>query len=119
MLGGRLEFLYAKVRLNATGIAVRAANPFRVTLNKTQIEAIKSSGVSLMPEGIEAQLDQQALADLSYTSKTNVMSGVSLQLCKNHIRHSNATYPKHRIEIRGMDGGPLLDSRRPSHRPGS
>jgi putative membrane-bound dehydrogenase-like protein len=35
-----------------------------LVLSKREIEAIKPSGVSLMPEGIEAQLDAQAMADL-------------------------------------------------------
>jgi hypothetical protein len=35
-----------------------------MVLGKGEIQAIKSSGVSLMPEGIEGQLDEQAMADL-------------------------------------------------------
>ena len=56
----------------------------RLVLNKTQIEAIKSSGVSLMPEGIEAQLDQQALADLiGYVKNWRYVGGESPALQKS------------------------------------
>jgi putative heme-binding domain-containing protein len=56
----------------------------RLVLNKTQIEAIKSSGVSLMPEGIEAQLDQQALADLiGYIKNWRYVGGESPVLKKS------------------------------------
>jgi hypothetical protein len=53
-------------------------------LNQTQIEAIKSSGVSLMPEGIEAQLDQQAMADLiGYIKNWRYIGGESPALQKS------------------------------------
>jgi hypothetical protein len=59
-------------------------NSDRLVLNKTQIEAIKSSGVSLMPEGIEAQLDQQALADLiAYIKNWRYVGGESPALQKS------------------------------------
>ena len=56
----------------------------RLVLNQTQIEAIKSSGVSLMPEGIEAQLDQQAMADLiGYIKNWRYIGGESPALQKS------------------------------------
>ena len=56
----------------------------RTVLSQSQIEAIKSSGVSLMPEGIEAQLDQQAMADLiGYIKNWRYIGGESPALQKS------------------------------------
>jgi putative heme-binding domain-containing protein len=56
----------------------------RLVLSQSQIEAIKSSGVSLMPEGIEAQLDQQAMADLiGYIKNWRYIGGESPALQKS------------------------------------
>ena len=52
------------VEESAEHLILKNQQSARLVLSKNQIEAIKSSGVSLMPEGIEAQLDQQAVADL-------------------------------------------------------
>lgn len=38
-------------------------NP-RLTLRRSEIEEIRATGLSLMPDGLETQLDQQAMADL-------------------------------------------------------
>jgi putative heme-binding domain-containing protein len=55
-----------------------------LVLSKDQIEAIKSSGVSLMPEGVEAQLDQQAVADLiGYIKNWRYIGGESPTLKKS------------------------------------
>ena len=65
-------------------LILKNQNSDRLVLNKTQIEAIKSSGVSLMPEGIEAQLDQQALADLiGYIKNWRYVGGESPALQKS------------------------------------
>ena len=35
-----------------------------MVLSKPEIDSVKSSGVSLMPEGIEAQIDEASMVDL-------------------------------------------------------
>jgi len=48
----------------ATSIELRRAEDKKDTVLRIDIEAMKSSGMSLMPEGMEKQIDKQALADL-------------------------------------------------------
>jgi putative heme-binding domain-containing protein len=48
----------------ATSITLRRAEGAEDTLLRSQIEALKSTGLSLMPEGIERELSRQDLADL-------------------------------------------------------
>ena len=48
----------------ATSIELRRAEDKKDTVLRIDIEAMKSTGMSLMPEGMEKQIDKQALADL-------------------------------------------------------
>ncbi len=49
---------------NANGLTVRRADGTSVEVQRNQIEELHSTGVSFMPEGLEKQLDPQAMADL-------------------------------------------------------
>jgi putative heme-binding domain-containing protein len=49
---------------NANGLTVRRADGTSVEVQRNQIEELRSTGVSFMPEGLEKQLDPQAMADL-------------------------------------------------------
>jgi len=52
----------------------------RLLLDRKDIETIKPSGVSLMPEGIEVQLDQQSMADLiGYIKNWRYVGGAAPQ----------------------------------------
>jgi putative heme-binding domain-containing protein len=48
----------------ATGVTLRRADNATDTILRIDIEQLKSTGMSLMPEGMEKQIDQQAMADL-------------------------------------------------------
>ncbi len=48
----------------ATGITLRRADNATDTVLRIDIEQLKSTGMSLMPEGLEKQIDQQSMADL-------------------------------------------------------
>jgi putative heme-binding domain-containing protein len=48
----------------ATSVTILGASGAKETLLRSQIASIKASAFSLMPEGFESALDQQALADL-------------------------------------------------------
>jgi putative membrane-bound dehydrogenase-like protein len=48
----------------ATSVTLRRAECATDTVLRIDIEALKSSGLSLMPEGMEKDLDKQALADV-------------------------------------------------------
>jgi putative heme-binding domain-containing protein len=48
----------------ASSITLRRAERAEDTVLRTQIEEVRSTGKSIMPEGLEAQLNQQDLADL-------------------------------------------------------
>ncbi len=45
-------------------ITLAQANGSFVTINRAEIEELRSTGVSLMPEGLHRELDAQAMADL-------------------------------------------------------
>ncbi len=45
-------------------IVLRGQNNVRQTLKRSDLQELKATGVSLMPEGLEAQIDHQAMADL-------------------------------------------------------
>ena len=45
-------------------IVLRGQNNVRNTLKRADLQELKATGVSLMPEGLESQIDQQAMADL-------------------------------------------------------
>jgi putative membrane-bound dehydrogenase-like protein len=49
---------------SAAGIVLRQADGKQIELSRTEIEAIRSTGLSLMPEGLEKQIDAKAMADL-------------------------------------------------------
>jgi putative heme-binding domain-containing protein len=48
----------------ATSITLRRGEGAEDTILRTQVESVESTGKSLMPEGLEAQIDRQGLADL-------------------------------------------------------
>lgn len=52
------------VEETAESIVLRGQNDVRHVLLRQNLKQLKSTGVSLMPEGVEAQVDQQAMADL-------------------------------------------------------
>jgi putative heme-binding domain-containing protein len=45
-------------------IVLRGQNNARHTLRRADLQELKATGVSLMPEGLESQIDHQAMADL-------------------------------------------------------
>lgn len=49
---------------SATSVTLKRADNASDTVLRIDIEELKSSGMSLMPEGLEKQVDKQALADL-------------------------------------------------------
>jgi putative heme-binding domain-containing protein len=49
---------------SATSITLIRGDNARDTIQRSEIEQMKSSKLSIMPEGIENQLDIQAMADL-------------------------------------------------------
>ncbi len=57
-------------------IVIRGQNDQRTVVRRDSIEQLKATGVSLMPEGIESQVDQQAMADLlAFIKGWRYMSG--------------------------------------------
>jgi putative heme-binding domain-containing protein len=49
---------------SANGLTIRKADGTSESLLRVNIDEIKSAGISYMPEGLEQQLDKQAMADL-------------------------------------------------------
>jgi putative heme-binding domain-containing protein len=47
-----------------TSISLKRANNVQDTILRQNIESIASSGISLMPEGMESAISQQQMADL-------------------------------------------------------
>ena len=47
-----------------TGLTLRQANGQEIKLLRANIVGLRSEGVSLMPEGLEAGLSRQSMADL-------------------------------------------------------
>ena len=45
-------------------IVLRGQNNTRHTLKRADLQELKATGISLMPEGLESQIDHQAMADL-------------------------------------------------------
>jgi putative heme-binding domain-containing protein len=45
-------------------LTIRQADGVAVPINRTEIDTMESTGVSYMPEGLESQIDHQAMADL-------------------------------------------------------
>ncbi len=57
-------------------IVVRGQNDQRTVVRRESIEQLKATGVSLMPEGIESQIDKQGMADLlAFIKGWRYMSG--------------------------------------------
>ena len=48
----------------ATSVTLKRADNATDTVLRIDIEELQSTGVSLMPEGMEKQIDKQAMADL-------------------------------------------------------
>ena len=48
----------------ASGITLKRAGGETETIARTDIKRMRSSGLSIMPEGLEQGLDQQSMADL-------------------------------------------------------
>jgi putative heme-binding domain-containing protein len=48
----------------ATSVMLKRAEGASDTVLRINIEQLRSTGLSLMPEGMEKQLDQQSLADV-------------------------------------------------------
>ena len=48
----------------ATSVTLKRADNASDTVLRIDIDQLKSTGLSLMPEGMEKQIDQQAMADL-------------------------------------------------------
>lgn len=49
---------------NANSVTLRRPDGTVITLQRSEIEQLQSSGLSFMPEGLEKEIDQQAMADL-------------------------------------------------------
>lgn len=54
---------------NSQTITLQSQNGTMTTLNRSEIEELKSSGTSLMPEGIESQISARDMADLLWYVK--------------------------------------------------
>jgi len=54
----------------ATGVTLRRAENLSDTILRIDIDQLKSTGLSLMPEGMERQIDKQTMADLLEYLKT-------------------------------------------------
>ncbi len=48
----------------ATSVTIRRAGGGQDTVLRSNIERLRSSGMSLMPEGLESGIDYQKMADL-------------------------------------------------------
>ncbi len=49
---------------SANSLAIRRPDGTRITIRRAEIEALQSTGISFMPEGLEKDVDLQAMADL-------------------------------------------------------
>jgi putative membrane-bound dehydrogenase-like protein len=66
-------------------VTLRGQNAKVITLNRSEITEFKATGVSLMPEGIEAQISPQDMADLiGYIKNWRYLNGtVPAEIIKN------------------------------------
>jgi putative heme-binding domain-containing protein len=48
----------------ATGITIRRADGMSEAILRSDVESLRSLGISYMPEGLEKQIDVAAMADL-------------------------------------------------------
>ena len=53
----------------AATLTLKSQNNQQTVLERAEIESFKSSGISMMPEGLEAQIPAQAMADLIHYIK--------------------------------------------------
>ncbi len=49
---------------SANSLTIRRPDGTQTTISRTQIETLQSTGISFMPEGLEKEVDPQAMADL-------------------------------------------------------
>ena len=49
---------------SANGLTLRRPDGSEVTVQRTEIDELRSTGLSFMPEGLEKSVDHQAMADL-------------------------------------------------------
>ena len=49
---------------NANSVSLRRPDGKPVIIQRNEIESMRSTGMSFMPEGLEKDIDQQAMADL-------------------------------------------------------
>ena len=49
---------------NANSLTIRRADGTSLVIQRNEIEELHSTGVSFMPEGLEKQIDLQAMSDL-------------------------------------------------------
>lgn len=49
---------------NANSVTIQQPDGKQVTVQRSEIEALRSTALSFMPEGLEKEIDQQAMADL-------------------------------------------------------
>src|SRR5262249_23920798 len=62
----------------ATSVTLKRQENATDTVLRVNIDELRSTGLSIMPEGLEKQLDQQALADLiAYLLSVKSLRGVS------------------------------------------
>ena len=61
---------------SSDAVVLRGQNDARTAIRRSELQELKATGVSLMPEGLEAQIDQQAMADLiSFVKNWRYMDG--------------------------------------------
>jgi putative membrane-bound dehydrogenase-like protein len=61
---------------NATSVTLKAQEGIRRTVLREQVEELRATGVSMMPDGFENQLDSTAMRDLiGYVKRWRLMSG--------------------------------------------
>ncbi len=61
---------------SADKLVIRSQNDVRHVLARSEIDQLKPTGMSMMPEGLESQIDQQAMADLiAYIKNWRYASG--------------------------------------------
>jgi putative heme-binding domain-containing protein len=49
---------------NANGVTIQQPDGKQVKVQRSEIETLRSTALSFMPEGLEKQIDQKAMADL-------------------------------------------------------
>ena len=49
---------------NANSVTIQQPDGKQVTIQRNEIDTLRSTSLSFMPEGLEKQIDQKAMADL-------------------------------------------------------